>query len=73
MLVEAPVLVEDRQEEDVEDGEESRDREQEDEDDGRKESREKEGFSEGCEEEERYCVRFLKPKFEKSHTGVCAI
>ncbi len=53
MLVEVPVLVEDREKEDVEDGEESRDKEQEDEDDGREKHRENEGFSEGCEEEER--------------------
>ncbi len=52
MLVEAPVLVEDRQEEDVEVGEESRDREQ-DGDDRREESSESEGFSEGCEGEAR--------------------
>ncbi len=58
MPVEGPVLVENREKEDVEDGEESRDREQdendggeesrdreqEDEDDGREESRENEGF-----------------------------
>ncbi len=60
MLVEGPVLVEDREKEDVEDGEGSRDREQEEEDDGREESRERGGFAEGCEEEERTKVKKMR-------------